>query len=397
MKKGFSCCVKRKKKSLFIFIFYILSLFIFYPNLFLNFATEVPFGNHCDVKNILSIINHTIHSPITFDGIYSLPFLYPQSHVLIGTHPLLGVSVFFKVFKILGLNLMQMNNLYILLSLMLGAYGCFLLAKEFISNEVIAFLISTFYMIAPMTTVHFHWLNFLSGFYLPYIILMFIKFFKTKRKQFMAFAVILMILQFISSIYYGVHLWGFLIPFVILLAFSIKLCTFNEIKYIAVVLFIGVVIIAFLIHPFLIYNNLSQKNAFNNKNLVKPFSLFSFGKITSSFFGLKKHARNDIRGISPSYFPGFIFCSFFLMFFTRFVKKRRELVLLLLFSTIILACFLTLSLKYVFAEYIILFFLIAILVLFFKNIREYTKMEILLFSMAVFFLCYFSGLHYYRF
>ena len=124
------------KKEIYSFVYctlgYLFLIFLFYPGLFFDFSNKIPFGDNGEVQNILSIINYSIHTALP--NLYHLPFLYPLSYVLARTHPLFGISVFFKVFKSFGINLEESVNLYIIISLIIGALGCYLLIKEFLKT-----------------------------------------------------------------------------------------------------------------------------------------------------------------------------------------------------------------------------------------------------------------------
>ena len=155
-------------------------IFLLYPSIFFNFSDKVPFGYHIDVQNILSIINFSLSTNIS--DIYHLPIFYPEAYSLVRTHPLFGISIFFKLFRLMGFNLEQSYNLFIILSLFFGAFGCFLLANEFLKNRFIPFIFSMVFIVYNVNFLHFHWLNFLSRFYFPFILYFFIKYFKTKKK-----------------------------------------------------------------------------------------------------------------------------------------------------------------------------------------------------------------------
>ena len=164
-------------QRILIFLFYLLIIFICYPGLFLHFSNAVIRGEPGDLHNILSVISHSITTPLK--QIYHLSIFYPESYVLTKTHPLFGISIFFYFFKLIGLSLTESTNLYIILSLLFGAWGVFLLAGEFVQNKFFPLLFSTLYILHPLNHLHFVWLNFLSRFYFAFIFLFLIKYFKT--------------------------------------------------------------------------------------------------------------------------------------------------------------------------------------------------------------------------
>ena len=162
----------------FIFIFYNIVIFVFYPGIFLKFSSVNVRG---DLTNILSIISFSINTPL--EQIYHLPFFYPESYILTKTHPLFGISIYFKVFKTFGLNIFESTNLYYWFSFISGAFGTFLLSKEFTKNKFFPLLLSATYIMYINNYIHLVWLNFLSHFYIPFIFLFLIKYLKNKRNK----------------------------------------------------------------------------------------------------------------------------------------------------------------------------------------------------------------------
>ena len=93
---------RRVLRFLDISLFFLLLTLAAYPVLFSDFSTMLPRAPKGDLLYISSIINYSIHSPLR--EIYHLPFYYPTSYVTTYGHPLFGISVVFKIFKICGLN-----------------------------------------------------------------------------------------------------------------------------------------------------------------------------------------------------------------------------------------------------------------------------------------------------
>ena len=281
--------------------------------MFLQFSTHVPFGHHGDVQNILSIINFSIRAPLS--QIFHLPVFYPESFMLTHTHPLFGVSFFFKCFHILGLNLLQSCNLYIILVLILGAFGCYLLSGEFTKSRLIPLLFSSMYIIHHWNLTHFTWLNFLSRFYLPFVLFFLIRFLKTKKKRYILWASFSAFLQFSASIYYGVNLWLFLLPAFLFFALLLKLLSFKELGIVAAVFGLALVLIFFLFYPF--YSTSVAKSespkAFDWE-LVNSADLFSYSNIFKIWLDYPEKPALKL-------FPGFAFLLFVLFFFVSVLGK----------------------------------------------------------------------------
>lgn len=308
---------------------YLLIIFILYPGLFINFNNKVPYGDHGDVLNILSIIDYSIHTPI--NSIYHLPFLYPESYLLTRTHPLIGISFFFKVFEFLGFNLAQSYNLYIILSLLLGAAGCFLLIREFTDIQFFPFVFSALYIIHWINGVFFHWLNFVSSFSFPFIVYFYIKYLKTKKYRFFVLFTLFSCFLFISSIYYGVNLWVFIFPALLLAAIAEKILSFKELKDILFIFIFGAVLVFFILSPYMtVTQQTLDKKAI--PQLLEPADLFSYSRIMNSIFGSPEH---DIS----FYFPGFTVVIFALFFLASLAGKKKRILfvyILLVFLLLVL-------------------------------------------------------------
>jgi hypothetical protein len=302
------------KKFFLYSLLYLLAIFLCYPGLFIHFSTALIRGDMGDLKNMLGIISFTINSPIT--QIFHLPIFYPLSSMLTQTHPLFGVSLFFKLFNVAGLSLIQSVNLYIILSLFSGAWGCFLFAREFCLDKrsIFPYLFSFIYIFFSINHLHFVWLNFLSRFYIPFILFFMIKFLKTNKKIYALWIVIFSLLQFLASIYYGVFLWILVIPLFIVLAMFLKIIPFYQIRYLLYLLLIGSLLIMLVFYPYITHNTPAvYKSDFSLTTIPE---LFSGAKILTLFLG-------DTIGVKQNLFPGFFFTVSILLFFFSFVKRFK--------------------------------------------------------------------------
>jgi hypothetical protein len=383
-----------KKKNVYryilIILFYLVIIFLFYPGLFLNFSTMVPHGHHGDVKNILGIISFSIHSPL--NHIYHLPIFYPESYVLTRTHPLFGISLVFKLFDMFGLNIQQSNNLYILLSLIIGALGCFLLSKEFSNNSFLPLIFSTVYIFHFWNLGHFAWLNFLSHFYTPYVFLFFVRFFKTKKKIYIVLASVLTVFQFFSSIYYGVHLYFFLIPFFLIAAAALKLVSFRDFLKLALALGIGLIFIIWVFFPYIsIDQHISTKSSCGP--LINGGDFFSYSKIFLHFFSYPEK-------ISLNLFPGFTFFLFPILFIVSGLKNKKikaiMFIVLLILITLMsyLAFFNVKILNRFFVIFLILIFTLAIIN--WKTMTKWEKLILLTFSFYTILFINFQDLYFFK-
>ena len=367
------------------FIFFVL-IFICYSGVFLNFSTKIPGGDHDDVRHILSLINYTIHAPIK--DIYHFPIYYPESYVLARTHPLFGVSFFFKIFHSLGFNLNQSYNLYIIISLIIGAFGCFLLAREISNSEIFAFLFSTIYILHQKNTLFLVWLNFLSVFYVPFVFYFLVRFFKTKKRIYMISAVLFALMQIMASLYYGAILWGLLIPSFLIVAFILKIVPLKDFKQSIFYLFIGLILILLIFSPFLTITQPELPES-DGHSLATALDLFYYSKIISHIFGF------DPNVPSMYFFPGFSFFLFVLFFIVSFLDNKKHkylLFLLLAVLSVLLAC--SVFLNHAASDWLFLTFLgiaVSAVIAGWNNMDKWTKLVTI--SLALFMLFFISFPH----
>jgi hypothetical protein len=368
---------EKNKKVLLIFaafIVYFLLILVLYPGLIFDFSTKIPSANHADVKNILSIIIYSTHTELS--NIYHLPIFYPESFVLARTHPLFGVSVFFKIFQVLGLGLEQSTNLYIILALLLGAFGCFLFAREMSQNAIFSFLFSTLYIVHHKNLLLFNWLNFLSYFYLPYIFYFLLRFFKTKKRAYILGAALLTLFQTLSSIYIGVQIWFFLIPAFLIFALLLKIISIKHFGQALIFLLMSAVILLFIFSPF---TNITQTQIKKRTvhNLVNAGDLFHYSKLTSFFFA-------SPLGKNLYFFPGFSVILFVLFFTISFLKNKRLRILFLtalIIFTAVMSCLVYIDLLVLEIFFLVFLCLIAVTaVLSWNNMNQWVKLLILTFS-----------------
>jgi hypothetical protein len=347
-----------KKVGFFLFFFFLI--FICYPGLFLHFSTGLIRGDAGDLQNILGVISHSIEVPLT--QLYHLPIFYPQSYMLVKTHPLFGVSIFFYLFKLLGFSLVQSTNLYIILCLMLGAWGTFLLAKEFVQKPFFPLLFSTLYILHPLNHLHFVWLNFLTRFYLPFIILFLIRYFKTRKKSYAAAAVIFSFLQFLASVYYGVLVWAVIIPVFLFFALLLKIISFRQLRFLFLCLVVVGLLILLIFYPYISRNAAAAKH-FDDR-LTQVEELFSVSKVFSLVLGAPGN-------ISQYLFPGILFTAFGMLFFVGYLPRQRLLMVGILLFFLLLMC----SLVYASRPLLNLVFLAFLIFLFYLAAREWKTMD----------------------
>lgn len=368
-------------KPVFIPFFYFLVIFACYPGLFLDFSTAVPRGDAGDLQNILGIVSFSIHSPLA--QVYHLPILYPAAFMLAKTHPLFGISLLFFLFKGLGLTLVQGTNLYIILSLGAGAWGTYLLAREFVQKPFFPLLLSTLYILHPLNHLHFVWLNFLGRFYIPFIILFLLRYLKSGKRGYAAAAVVFSFLQFLTSVYYGTLLWAVIIPVFLLIASILKLTDFARLRFLLICLGVGLLLIVLIFSPYITHNTSAEKHY--DGRLTQVEELFSVSKVFAAFFGTPAN-------ISQYLFPGIFFAFMGLLFFSVHLPRRRYLTAGILFFSLLAMCYLVYTgrdlLNVVFLVFLL--FLAYLLFVSWKEIEPWTKLLLLLLAFMFFFLFHFT-------
>lgn len=299
---------------------YLLLIAVLYSGLFTEFSREVPFGSAADLKFMLSIVDFSIHSPLRDQ--YNFPIFYPESGALARTHPLFGISLFYKIFQWLGLNLEQSTNLYIIMGLLLGALGCFLLAREVSGSDVFSFVFSILYIVHRKNLPHFVWLNFFSRFWVPFILYFLVRFFRSGRQRYAAAAAAFSFMEFFTCIYLGTSLGVFLLPPFILFARLLGLIDWRGLLKILAWFMLALALIAVVFYPYLKQSQMFDVPA--KKAGVSPADFFQFQRWLASWLG-EPHIETE------ALFPGLAIMACFVLFFVPLRPKRRLLFFLLLF------------------------------------------------------------------
>jgi hypothetical protein len=350
------------KKHLIPLIGFVGLTFFSYPGIFIHFSSHLIRGTAGDLKNILSIISYSIQAPLA--ELYHLPIFHPEPYMLTKTHPLFGISLFYKGFDFFGLTLTQGTNLYIILSLVLGAWGTYLLINEVLTRKyhLPAFLFSTIYIIHPLNHLHFVWLNFLSHFYIPFILLFLLKYFKSGRKLYLPVIALLIFLQALSSIYYGFFLFTLLLPCALLIAWKLKVLTWPRFRFF-IISMIPVILCLFIVFsPYILQNQGSAKH-FDGK-LIQPQELFSHARLLSPILA-------EAKNIGQYYFPGFLFTASILMVWGSLIKKHKEIIYAIMMAALILICVLV----YVQQDILNLFLIIFWLLLIYLTVKHRSQIE----------------------
>ena len=307
-----------------LLLVYLLLIGLIYPGLYTRFSTEVPFGTAGDLRFILSIIDFSIHTSLR--DIYNFPMFYPYSQSLVRTHPLFGISLFYKLFHWLGLNLEQSTNLYLIIGLLVGALGCFLFAREVSGNPAFSFVFSLLYIAHDKNQFHFVWLDFFSRFWVPLVLYFLLRFFRSGRHRHAAAAAGLAFLEFAACIYLGTLLGVFLLPAFVFGARLLGLVGRRRLLETAAWFLLALALIAAVFYPYLIE---SMSGEFGTANLgVSAADLFQSRHWLRPWLG-------EPRVTTQSLFPGLAVLACFVLFFVPGRSRRRPAVFMLLFVPVL--------------------------------------------------------------
>lgn len=312
----------RRRRALLLLaqlLLYLLLALLFHPGPFARFSEQVPYGDQDDLKFILSIVDHAIHAELRDQ--YHFPMFYPESRPLTRTHPLFGISVFFKAFRLAGLNLEQSANLYIILGLIAGAFGCFLLAREASGSVPASLAFSLLYIVHPVNPLHFAWLNFFSRFWVPYILFFLLRYFRSGAQRYAAAAAAFSFMEMFACIHTGMVTWVFLLPGTVLAAWALRLVDLRRLLRLAGWFLLALLLVLAIFYPYLQRGGEQQETGGNRG--VQPADLFGRAAWLAP--------RTDAP---PPLLPGVAVLAGIALFFVRVRPGRRLAAFLLLFAPV---------------------------------------------------------------
>lgn len=197
----------------------LLAVPLLYPAIFAALDGRVLFGGHADLNNIWGIINHLLKTD--WAHLYELPIFQPRSGMLASGHTLLGLYPFFKLFQILGFDLIWSHTLYLICALYLNALGHFLLLRRLRVSRSVALVLSVFTLVWGLNAVHFIWLNFLSLFWLPFCLFFLIRWYEKPGWPDGIMAALCSGMLFSACEYYGIHWYLLFMPALVLVLLAV--------------------------------------------------------------------------------------------------------------------------------------------------------------------------------
>jgi hypothetical protein len=298
-------------------LLYLLLTLLFHPGPFARFSDRVAYGDQDDLQFILSIVDHAAHADLRDQ--YHFPMFYPESRPLTRTHPLFGISLFFRAFRLAGLSLEQSANLYVILGLIIGAFGCFLLAREASGSVPASLAFSLLYIVHPVNPLHFVWLNFFSRFWVPYILFFLLRYFRGGGQRCAAAAAAFSFMEMFACIHTGTVTWVFLLPGFILAAWALKMIGMRRLLALAGWFLLALLLILAVFHPYLEQGREQQETGGNRG--IQPADLLGRAAWLAP--------RSDAP---PPLLPGVAALAAIVLFFVRARPGRRLAAFLLLFA-----------------------------------------------------------------
>jgi hypothetical protein len=186
-----------------------------------------------------------------------------------------------------------------------------------------------------------------------------------------------------SSFYYGVILWGILIPALLGFVLLFRIISLRQMAFPVVCLVIGALLLLGMLHPFLSQNPDTPKNT--NPKLADPVDLFNHSKIFSGIM-------NKSPMVEMKFFPGILMTWLGFFFFVSFVSRGKVFYSILAVIFILLLCYLVyknpLWLNCAFLLFVL--FLILLAVQGWRNMDIWQKLLLLVFATGCVFLFNFS-------
>lgn len=228
---------KKQSKNLIVFAFYVVvALVLTYP-LINNFSTAMPGGggdsflfawNQWWVK--YSLLN--LQQNPYFTDLISYPFTTNLVfHTLTFTNSLVSVPL-----QLFLPNIIAFNMIFIL-SLILAAYGMYLLAYYLFKNYFVAIISGIMFVFNSYVFSVIGLFQYTSIYVIPFFILFFIKIFRENKVKNALLAGLILALSFYNEFYYTVGLFIFALLIMLWLAIKDKKFLLSKIKDISLCFF----------------------------------------------------------------------------------------------------------------------------------------------------------------
>lgn len=281
-----------------------------HPGLFLHFSTRLPRA-HMDTVSHISAINWQNHFLFREPGlILNLGTFYPHSLATYLGPPMFGIAPPFGLFQLLGLNEYARYNLFIVIAFLLGALGVFFLCLEVSGMGTrCAFVAAAIYILFNTQRSLFKWLPLFTTSLVPWALLFFFRYLRTRRRRDLLLFLASGALQFVVSAYLGIFLLAFFVPWMVLFALLFRALTLKQLLRIgaglALVALLSLAIYAPVISSF---HSVTTYRVFAARNLLNVSDLF-----TANYSTLYNELLHRTLPSLYNWFPGILACLLFFL------------------------------------------------------------------------------------
>jgi hypothetical protein len=305
------------RQKLLLVLLLLLAMVATYPGMFAHFTTRIP-KIHMDTIEQIANVNWQNHFLFREPGlVFNMGTFYPHSLATFFGAPMFGISIWFGLFKMFGLNIYSQYNLFIVFALMIGAIGVFALTVEVSGKEKIyAFIAAVIYIVFNTHRALYIWPSIFSAFFVPWALLYFLRFLKSLHYRDLLLFLTCAAIQITMSEYVGVYLLVFFLPWMIIFALffkKISLKTFLKISA-------GLVLVALLM-IILYYPIISSFDGVTTTRSYRPGMLLNINDLftTNHSFIYSQIFRMYLATLF-NWFPGIIVSVFF--FVSGFASDR---------------------------------------------------------------------------
>jgi len=308
------------RQWLLLVLLLLLVTAVAHPGLFVHFSTRIPRA-YMDTVSHLSAINWQNHFLFREPGlIFNLGTFYPHSLATYFGPPMFAIAPAFGLFQLLGLNEYAQFNLFIVIAFLIGAVGVFFLFKEVSGTGWIhAFIAASIYIVFNTHRSLFKWLPLFTTCWVPWALLFFFRYLRTKRWRDLLLFLALGTIQFNIFVYLGIFLMAFFVPWMLLFALLFRALPLKNLLWIGAGLALVALISLAIYSPVISsYGSVTTYRAFHARQLLNVRDLF-----TANYSYLYNEVLQRNLTSLYNWFPGIVICVLF--FLSGFAHEARRL------------------------------------------------------------------------
>jgi len=298
----------------------LLVIAVSYPGMFAHFSTRLS-KMHMDTVSHLGNINWQNHFLLHEPGlVFNMGTFYPHSLATFFGPPMFGITPWFGLFKLFGLGMCSQFNLFIVFGFLIGAAGVFSLTLEISGKEKIyAFVAAVIYIVFNTQRSLFVWLPLFSTFFVPWTLLFFLRYLKNQHHRDLLLFLALAAAQFVTSVYLGIYLLVFFLPWMIFFALLFKSLSVRNLLKIAAGLVLVASLMLILYHPIV-----SSYDGVTSPRVYRPVLLLNISDLfTANRSFLYSQVLNLRKKTLFNWFPGVMVYILFFISGISFARARR--------------------------------------------------------------------------